>query len=150
MVRITAYSIKLRQCQLHLRTVKLSIACGSNLVLCVQVKIKTWSKGFDRVAFDDVVACPSANGNGFAILNNVVGNMRGRGALVKSSDGVIANNIFFNLMYWAIELAPEWGWKESGFVHNVLIANNSINSNGTGIWLGVDPWTWGVPPTYKK
>ena len=120
------------------------------MMLRVQVKVKTWSKGFDHVVFDDVVACPSTNGNGFAILNNVVGNMRGRGALVKSSNGIIANNVFFNLMYWAIELAPEWGWKESDFVHNILIANNTINSNGTGIWLGVDPWNWGVPPTFKK
>ncbi len=109
------------------------------MVLRVQVRVKTWSKGCDRVAFDDVVACPSTNGNGFALLNNVIGNMRGRGALVKSSNGVIANNVFFNLMFWALELAPEWGWKESDFVHNILIANNSINSNGTGIWLGLTP-----------
>ena len=116
----------------------------------MQVRLKTWPKGLDRVLFDDVVACPSANGNGFAIINNVVGNLRGRGTIVKSSNGVIANNIYFNLMHWAIELAPEWGWKEADFVHNILVANNSINSNGSGIWLGVDPWTWDVPPTFIK
>ena len=39
--------------------------------------------------------------------------------------------------------------QEADFVHNVLVANNVINSNGSGIWLGINPGSGG-PPLYTK
>ena len=33
--------------------------------------------------------------------------------IIKSSDGVIAGNTLFNLMYFAMELAPETQWQEA-------------------------------------
>lgn len=116
----------------------------------LQVKFQYWHNSFNKIQYDDVVASPSANGNGFEVVNNTIGNLRGRACMIKSSNGVIADNTFFNLMYFAIELAPEHSWQESDFVHNILVTNNLINSNGTGIWLGIDPWKWGVPPMYTK
>ena len=68
---------------------------------------------------------------------------RGRGALVKSSNGVIAGNRFFNLKGFAIQLAPE-NAMESDFVHDILVADNTINSYGAGVWLGQDPMNWGA------
>ena len=112
---------------------------------CVQVRFTSWPSSFDDVLFDDVVSCPSANGNGFAILNNTVGNLRGRAALIKSSNGVVAGNTFFNLMNWAVEMAPEYRFSEANFVHGVLFADNVINSNGSGIWIGIDPWKCALP-----
>lgn len=99
---------------------------------------------------DCVVSSPSNNGNGFAIVNNTIGNLRGRGALVKSSNGVIANNRFFNLKGWGIEMAPEYIWVEADFVHNVLVANNVINTYSMGIWLGIDPYIFGSPSLYTN
>ena len=112
---------------------------------CAQVKFTSWPSSFDDVLFDDVVSCPSANGNGFAILNNTVGNLRGRAVLIKSSNGVVAGNTFFNLMNWAVEMAPEYRFSEADFVHGILFANNVINSNGSGIWIGIDPWKCALP-----
>ena len=48
-------------------------------------------------------------------------------------------------MNFAIELAPEFTWVESDFVHNLLIMGN-----GSGIWLGGDSWQWAAPPMYTK
>ncbi len=72
------------------------------LALHVQVKLATWPDSFNTVQVDDVVASPTANGNGFAILNNTIGNLRGRAMIIKSSDGLIAGNTLFNLMHFAM------------------------------------------------
>ena len=109
-----------------------------------------WPESFNAIRVDDVVTSPSANGNGFAIVNNTVGNLRGRAMIIKSSDGLIAGNTLFNLMHFAIELAPEWAWQEADFVHNIVIRDNFIDTNGTGIWLGIDPWHWSSPPISMK
>lgn len=118
--------------------------------MCLQVKLTSWPDSFDSVQFNDVVSSPSANGNGFAILNNTIGNLRGRAMIIKSSEGVIAGNTLFNLMHSAISLVPEWAWQEADFVHNVIVRENVINSNGSGIWLGVEPGHGGIPPIYTK
>lgn len=53
------------------------------------------------------------------------------------------------------ECCKGWGMnatiisQEADFVHNVLVANNVINSNGSGIWLGFNPGSGG-PPLYTK
>jgi hypothetical protein len=104
----------------------------------------------ERLRFDDVVTSPSNNGAGFAIVNNTIGNLRGRGVLCKSSNGVIAGNRIFNLKGWGIELAPEYIWVEADFVHNVLVADNVVNSYASGMWLGVDPSLWGTPSLYTN
>ena len=72
------------------------------LGLRTQVKLASWPDSFDTIQVDDVVASPTANGNGFAILNNTIGNLRGRAMIIKSSDGLIAGNTLFNLMHFAI------------------------------------------------
>ena len=116
----------------------------------VQVNFTFWPDSFNKIEFDDVVSSPSNNGNGFAIVNNTVGNLRGRGALIKSSDGILAGNTFFNLMYFAMEFAPEYHWQEADFVHNLLVTSNVINSDGNGVWLGIDPFKWEVPPQWTN
>ena len=50
----------------------------------------------------------------------------------------------------AAELAPEWAWQEADFVRNVVVRDNVIDTNGTGIWLGIDPWHWKGPPGPTK
>ena len=133
---------KTRSC---LYTGRLNLLC-----MCLQVKLTSWPDSFNSVQFNDVVSSPSANGNGFAILNNTIGNLRGRAMIIKSSEGVIAGNTLFNLMHSAISLVPEWAWQEADFVHNVIVRENIINSNGTGIWLGVEPGHGANPPIYTK
>ncbi len=106
---------------------------------CLQVFLDEWPASMNRLRMDDVVSSPSNNGNGFAFVNNTIGNLRGRGILCKSSNGVIAGNRMFNLKGFGIQMSPEHLWVESDFVNNVLVIDNTINSYGPGIWLGVDP-----------
>ena len=117
---------------------------------CPQVELAQWPDTMNDLAFDDVFSSPSNNGNGFAIVGNTVGNLAGRGALIKSSNGIVSDNIFFNLMGWGIQMAPEYWWAESDFVHNVLLLNNLINSNESGIWVGIDQAGLPALPQYTN
>lgn len=45
-------------------------------LVSLQVKFKQWPEGFNNIKFGDILSSPSANGNGFAILNNTIGNLR--------------------------------------------------------------------------
>ena len=56
----------------------------------MQVFLATWPEGMRDAGFDTVVTSPSNQGSGFAVLNNTIGNLRGRGVLTKSSNGIIA------------------------------------------------------------
>ena len=59
------------------------------------------------VGRDTIVTSPSNNGDGFAVLGNTLGNLRGRGVLCKSSNGMIAGNRMFNLKGFGVQAAPE-------------------------------------------
>ena len=107
--------------------------------LHVQVFLDPWPSSMNRLRFGDAVSSPSNNGDGFAYVNNTIGNLRGRGILCKSSNGVIAHNRMFNLKGFGIIMSPENLWVESDFVSNVLVLNNTVNSYGPGIWLGMAP-----------
>ncbi len=69
--------------------------------------LASWPDGLRDAGFDTIVTSPSNNGDGFAVLNNTIGNLRGRGVLAKSSNGVIAGNRMFNLKGFAVQAAPE-------------------------------------------
>lgn len=47
------------------------------------MQLDTWPAGMSRLQFDNVVSSPSNNGDGFAFVNNTIGNLRGRGMLCK-------------------------------------------------------------------
>ena len=109
-----------------------------------------WPQKFNGIKLGGLVSCPISDGSGFAIVNNTIGNLRGRGILCKASNGIIADNTLFNLPAVAIQLAPEQNWGEADFVHNLLVSNNVINSNGSGIWLGSSPDIDHEPLEYTK
>jgi len=76
-----------------------------------------------------LVANESANGSGFAIRGCVINNHRGRGMLIKASDGHIEDSTVDGSSMGGIVLAPEMGyWSESDFSHNVTIRNNTIRN----------------------
>lgn len=132
------------------QTSGVAIRLLSHCLACLQVVLTEWPKSFANVKLGDVVSCPSSDGSGFAIVNNTIGNLRGRGILCKGSDGVIADNTLFNLPGMALQLTSEQEWGEADFVHNVLVSNNVINSNGSGIWLGSSPDINKQPLVYTK
>ena len=66
-------------------------------------------------------------GSGFRITNTHTTGHRGRGAIVKASNGLIANNVFEGVSYAALDLGPEFSdWGEADYVHNITIRNNTI------------------------
>lgn len=116
----------------------------------MQVVLTEWPERFNNIKTGGVISCPSSDGYGFAIVNNTIGNLRGRGILCKASQGVIADNTLFNLPGMALQLTSEQEWGEADFVHNLLVSNNVINSNGSGIWLGSSPDINAEPLVYTK
>ena len=68
-------------------------------------------------------------GSGFLITNTMAGNNRGRGAIVKASNGVISNSFFQGVAYAGIDIGPEFTyWAEAGYVRNVSLINNVVDS----------------------
>lgn len=66
-------------------------------------------------------------GSGFKITNTHTTGNRGRGAIIKASNGIIANNIFEGVSYAALNLGPEFSsWDEADYVHNISIINNTL------------------------
>ncbi|KAL8719505.1 MAG: hypothetical protein Q9225_003495 [Loekoesia sp. 1 TL-2023] len=68
-------------------------------------------------------------GSGFAVLNTHTTGNRGRGAIIKASNGIISGNLFGGVSYGAIDIGPEFSyWKEADYVHNVTITNNTVRN----------------------
>ncbi|KAI4209384.1 MAG: hypothetical protein LQ351_007674 [Letrouitia transgressa] len=67
------------------------------------------------------------SGSGFAVINTHTTGNRGRGAIIKASDGLIANNLFEGVTYGALDLGPEFSdWGEGDYVHNISMTNNTV------------------------
>lgn len=84
-------------------------------------------------------------GSGFSVLNTHTTGNRGRGAIIKASNGLIANNLFEGgkshyptiypvikidsppVSYGGLDLGPEFAsWGEADYVHNITLTNNTI------------------------
>ena len=84
-------------------------------------------------------------GSGFKVLNTHTTANRGRGTIIKASNGVIENNVFEGVSYGAITMGPEFAsWGEAGYVHNVSVKNNIVrdcnylNKAGSAVQLHGD------------
>ena len=71
--------------------------------------------------------------NGFLFDNMLIQNVRSRGLLIKSSDGVIKNCTFRNIAKLAVSLLYELYYGESGVTQNVVITRNLIDNVGFGL-----------------
>lgn len=81
----------------------------------------------------DLASSPEWDGCGFTVRNNVLGHSRGRGILVKASDGLIEGNRLEDITGGGICLGPEFAsWLESDYVQNVTVRNNSLQNIGIG------------------
>ena len=70
------------------------------------------------------------NSNGFIFRNNIVRNLRPRGALIKASNGVVEGNHFYNIGTAGVQIRPEFDWLESGYSHNVVVRGNTFERCG--------------------
>lgn len=91
-----------------------------------RIKINSWPAS--GINIGDYVYSENRIGAGFKITNNHVGHTRARGILIKSSNGIISNNIVEGTQLAGIVLAPEVNWMEAGCSNNVEISNNTIKN----------------------
>lgn len=81
----------------------------------------------------DLLCSPACSGNGFAVRDTIVRHHRGRGMLIKSSEGVIEGNHIEDNTHAGIALGPEFStWLEGDYVRNVFIRNNVLRDVGIG------------------
>ena len=74
-------------------------------------------------------------GDGFSVTNTYVGVHTGRGMLLKSSNGTVANNTISGSSY-GIELSPEPYWGEADYIWNLNLMDNIINNSPIAIYMG--------------
>ena len=70
---------------------------------------------------------------GFLFDNMLIQNVRSRGLLLKSSDGVIKNCTFRNIAKLAVSALYEIYYGESGVTEDILITRNLIDNVGFGL-----------------
>lgn len=89
-----------------------------------RIKIENWP--VTGIALGDYVYSENRIGAGFKITNCNVGHNAGRGLLIKSSNGLIKNNLVEGSQLGGIVLAPEISWCEAGHSNNVQIIGNTV------------------------
>jgi hypothetical protein len=91
-----------------------------------RIKIENWP--LVGIALGDYVYSENRIGAGFKITNCTVGHNAGRGLLIKSSNGLIKNNLVEGTQLGGIVLAPEISWCEAGHSNNVQIIGNTVRN----------------------
>ena len=72
---------------------------------------------------------PAINMPGFVIRNNYFHDHRARGTRIMANNGVIENNRIERLEHQAISVGASYGhWTEAGWVENIIIRNNTVDS----------------------
>ena len=98
---------------------------------------------FDKIKLDHPVPAQfswlavnsCAIGNGYVIRNCKIYHNRGRGMLIKASDGLIENCIIDGPTMGGIVSFPEVGfWNEADMMRNTTIRHNTIRN--VGVWRG--------------
>ncbi|KAK9918085.1 hypothetical protein WJX75_001097 [Coccomyxa subellipsoidea] len=103
---------------------------------CTKVFLEEWPHEWGGMCIGCVVEVPTWTGSDYQILGCRVYNVRGNGVVARGSRGTIADSTFTHLKGFAIEVNPQYNGRESGFVHDLVIRNNTIDSLGQGIWVG--------------
>ena len=102
-------------------------------------KLREKNLFFDKIKLDHPVPAQfswlavnsCATGNGYVIRNCKIYHNRGRGMLIKASDGLIENCIIDGPTMGGIVSVPEIGfWNEADFVRNTIIRHNTIKNAG--------------------
>ncbi len=75
-------------------------------------------------------------GNGFRIVNSHFGSTRGRGLMIKASEGLVASNVIEKTVCTAIVIKPEFQWMEGGCSRNVDLIDNEVRSCGGECYIG--------------
>jgi len=94
------------------------------------------------VQIDDYAAICAVNriGNGFKVINNVLGHNRSRGILTKASNGIISGNIIEDTGLESLKLTPDiYDWLEAAYYENLIVTNNTIRNGKFSTHFGSGP-----------
>jgi hypothetical protein len=93
------------------------------------VQLDSWPVGFAQVTVGCFTAVPTRNGAGYMILNTFTFNGRGRGAIVRGSEGIVAGNTFKHMVFGAVWMYPGFDTREASFIQNVVVrvASNNVD-----------------------
>ena len=90
--------------------------------------MNAWQPGFVGMPVNSFVSTPTRNGNGYAVTNNRMYNGRGRGGILRGSQGLMQNNQIGHMTGISIHMAPGLdGTREAGFIENVLVRAASLS-----------------------
>ncbi|EIE21526.1 pectin lyase-like protein [Coccomyxa subellipsoidea C-169] len=103
---------------------------------CTKITVEEWPESWGGIGQGCGVQYPTWCGNGYQAVGCRVFNTRGRAVLAKGSRGLIADNTFTHLKGAGVQLTPEYNCLEAGFVCDVTVRNNTIDSLAPGIWVG--------------
>lgn len=81
----------------------------------------------------DLFWSPEMAADGFSVNGCTVRDNRGRGMVIRGSNGSVTNNLIEGSMYQGIVLGPEIAvssTKEAGFIRNVTVSGNTIRNTG--------------------
>ena len=82
------------------------------------------------VAVGSYVSDADANNRGFEVTDTYYGNIRSRGMVVQSSEGLIENCTFYNIGSQGVWLSADIQWMGADVVRNVTVKNNTFISCG--------------------
>lgn len=79
----------------------------------------------------DLIEIPAIDASGYIIRNNHFSHHRARALRLMSSNGLVENNLIENIKQAPVTIGPEFvGFREAGWVHDVIIRGNTIKDSG--------------------
>ncbi len=81
-----------------------SVQFSQILVPLLQITVNAWPKAFQAMRFDSLITNMDIEGSGFVVRDNTMMNNRGRGLLVKASNGVIERNNILGPAWWGMQV----------------------------------------------
>ncbi|BDA47123.1 hypothetical protein COCOBI_09-5780 [Coccomyxa sp. Obi] len=110
----------------------------------LKVYLTAWQPGFVGMPANSFVETPTRNGNNYVVTNNLMYNGRGRGAILRGSQGTLQANQIIHMTGISIHMAPGVdGSREAGFIENVLVRDNVLQGQQEGLLLAA---TVSAPP----
>ncbi len=78
------------------------------------------------------VTNPDRCGQGYRVIDCLLGDTRSRGMLLKGSNGLVIGNTVRGCGMAGISIGPEFWWHEAGYCHNVIVEDNHLIRDGKG------------------
>ena len=119
----------------------------------VQLDLASWPPRFTGMPFNSFITVPTRSGSGYMVTNNYIANGRGRGVIVRGSNGQVTGNSINYIAFDAINLVPgfdptrEGGFPKAVQVHAALRVQGFTACRCLLLSKGAVPAAEGIPAT---